>query len=453
MRSRVALPLFAFTLVFGPSAFSQNDQRMAEVLQRLEKLEEQNRILTEEVQALRQRLGVQESPKPPVEERLDVQERRTEELADTKVQASRRLPISLTGMVLFNAYLNSRHNGAQENPTTASLNPVPRTAGGTVRQTVIGLEFESPTSILGASVEGNVFMDFFANPTPTTNSDRAISGNLNRLMRLRTAAITLDWGSTSVLVGQEKPIISPRDPNTLATVGVSPLTNAGNPWLWQPQVRLQQTFSAGQGNEVRLQAGIFQTAEAGQNVPQSFAATLESSRPGWEGRIEFRRAFANERHLEVATGAHLSTTHVVGTSVPSRLYTLDWSLAPVRQLVFSGLFYRGQNTSNLGTLRPGFTIMAPGQAIPVHSLGGWSQLSYLATNRLTFNVFGGQHDDRDRDLRGNAIRKNFAYAGNALLRIAPNVLLGFELMQVRTDYLNAGRRLNNHYDLALAYQF
>ena len=81
------------------------------------------------------------------------------------------------------------------------------------------------------------------------------------------------------------------------------------------------------------------------------------------------------------------------------------------------------------------------------------QLSYAATPRLTFNIYGGQHDDRNSDLRANAIGKNFAYAGNALYRIAPNVILGFETMQVRTNYIGAGRRLNNHYDLALAYQF
>ena len=78
-------------------------------------------------------------PNPPAEERLQVQERRTEELAETKVQASRRLPLSITGMLLFNAYMNTRFSGAQEFPTVASSNAVPRTAGGTARQTVLGL--------------------------------------------------------------------------------------------------------------------------------------------------------------------------------------------------------------------------------------------------------------------------------------------------------------------------
>ena len=85
-------------------------------------------------------------------------------------------------------------------------------------------------------------MDFYANPVSTFGVERAISNNLSRLMRLRVATVELDWGSTNLLVGQDKPILSPREPNSLAQVGVSPLTGAGNPWLWQPQARLEHRF-------------------------------------------------------------------------------------------------------------------------------------------------------------------------------------------------------------------
>jgi hypothetical protein len=297
-------------------------------------------------------------------------------------------------------------------------------------------------------------MDFFANPSGNVNPERVVSNNLNRLMRLRLATVELDWGSTSLLIGQDKPIISPREPNSLSHVGVSPLTNAGNPWLWQPQARLEQRFKLGAQTDVRAQVGVFQTAEgAGAQVPEPFASTVESSRPGFEARVAFHHALADEGHLEIAPAIHASTTHVVGTSVPSRVYSIDWSLAPNRQFAFTGMYYRGYNTAPLGTVRQGFTVLAFGQAIPVHSNGGWAQLSYEATPRLTLNLFGGQHDDRDRDLRAGNIGKNFAYAGNARYRIAPNVIFGFEAMQIRTTYVGPGLRRNNHYDLALAYQF
>jgi hypothetical protein len=447
MRSKTSWIL----LFVSVPSWAQTGEGLAAILARLDKLEQQNRELMQEVQALRQQLA---SQKPaPVEERLEVQEQHTQDLAQTKVEASQRLPISITGMLLFNTFWNGRFSGAQDNPTTASLNPTPRTAGATLRQTVLGLKFQSPTSILGARVDGSLYMDFYANPASTFGLERAVSSNLSRLMRLRVATVELDWGSTNLLVGQDKPILSPREPNSLAQVGVSPLTGAGNPWLWQPQARLEQRFTFNDTTDLRAQIGVFQTSEQSAIVPTEFAPTLESVRPGLEGRLAFRHSFADSGHIEIAPGFHVSATHVAATSVPSRMYSVDWSIAPNAKFDFSGMFFTGKNTANLGTLRQGFTIVGTRQVIPVHALGGWAQLSYFATPRLTFNLYGGQHDDRDRDLRPNGIGKNFAYAGNALYRIAPNVIVGFETMQIRTNYIGGPRRLNNHYDLALAYQF
>lgn len=440
-------------LLISPHLRAQNEAGLPQILERLERLEQQNRALAEEVESLKRQLaGRTVAPATPLEDRLSVQEKRTEELAQAKVGASQHLPISITGMVLFNSFLNSRFNGAQDNPTTASLNAVPRTGGGTLRQTVIGLRFQSPNTVLGAQINGAFYLDFFANP-PREDSDRGISVNLNRLARLRVATVEMDWGSTLVMVGQDKPIISPREPNSLAQMGVSPLTNAGNPWLWQPQVRVEHQWKLATNTSFRGQLGVFQTAESAAILPTEFEPTLESSRPGWEGRFALRHALGEGRYLELAPGFHLSTTHVAGTSVPSRVYSFDWSMAPVERIEFSGMFFGGQNTANLGTLRQGFKIISLGNVVPVRSLGGWAQISFTATPRLTFNLYSGQQDDRDRDLNAGGVGKNFAYAGNALYRIAPNVILGFEMIQIRTSYVGVGKRLNNHYDLALAYQF
>jgi hypothetical protein len=38
-------------------------------------------------------------------------------------------------------------------------------------------------------------------------------------------------------------------------------------------------------------------------------------------------------------------------------------------------------------------------------------------------------------------------------RLAPNVIASSEMSQARTAYLISGHRLNDHYDLALAYLF
>ncbi len=196
----------------------QTQEITQEILNRLDRLEQDNQALLEEVRALRQEVSVLKPANPaaaPVnaveaEERQEVQQNRIEELAQTKVEASQKFPIRITGMALFNASVNGRYNGNAENPLVASFTPADETGGGTLRQSTLGLLYNGPETFLGGKISGSLYMDFFGGTT----------ASLNHLLRLRTAAITLDWKNTSISVGQDKPIISPRDPDSFAQVGV-----------------------------------------------------------------------------------------------------------------------------------------------------------------------------------------------------------------------------------------
>ena len=57
----------------------------------------------------------------PMDERVAVQEQRTEDLSQTKVEAAQRMPVTLAGMVLFNSYINGRASGGAQDPVMASL--------------------------------------------------------------------------------------------------------------------------------------------------------------------------------------------------------------------------------------------------------------------------------------------------------------------------------------------
>ncbi|HWB95736.1 MAG TPA: hypothetical protein VG672_03515, partial [Bryobacteraceae bacterium] len=374
------------------------------------------------------------------EDRVTVAEHRIEEQAQTKVEASQRFPIRLTGMALFNTYLNSKQNGDSQYPTIAVPGQA-RNGGATLRQTVLGLQYQGPETLWGGQVKGSLFMDFFSGATQT--------------LRIRTGDVEIDWGSRSIRAGIEKPIFNPREPNSLAQVGLSPLTGAGNLWLWIPQVRFQQNFSFGDRSGLRAQIGVVQTRESQSYQATSYVPELEDARPGLEGRFEFFHRLDDERRLEIAPGFHTSVSHVAETSVPSNLFSLDWFANPWRKLEFTGAFYTGQNVAHLGTggIRQGFTVLGPGVARPVHGLGGWGQLTWLATPRLSFNLFAGRQDDRDRDLLPGRIGYNQSYGANFFDRLAPNVIMSLEASQVRTGYIGANLLLNNHYDLALAYLF
>jgi len=334
---------------------AQSSPELAAILGRLDRLERENRDLAQQVRELKAQLAASrvetdrsaaaadppgDAPpapqQPSTEERLDIQDRRLDEQAQSKVEASQKFPIRLTGMALFNSFFNSRGNGGSEYPTVAV--PSTELGGATLRQTIIGLEFRGPQTFWGGTVHGSLYMDFFSGSAP-----------LNQTFRLRTGSIELDWKSTSLLVGQEKPIFNPREPSSLAQVGISPLTGTGNLWLWIPQVRAEQDFSFTGATGLRARMGVVETHEVPpyDNTPAPGGVT--PARPGVEGRFEFYHNLDENRRLEFASGFHSSITHAGGFSIPSNLFSLDWFFNPWRKLEFTGAFYSGQNVANLGT--------------------------------------------------------------------------------------------------------
>jgi hypothetical protein len=353
-------------------------------------------------------------------------------------------------MVLINGFYNGRNSQAMDYPATARPAADRIRSGATMAQSVIGLEFQAPDAIMGGRFRGSFLVDMASGDgTP-----------LNMQARLRTASIEGQWKTRALLVGQEKPIFAPREPNSLARVSTSPLASAGNLWMWRPQVRFEQRIRLGSAQELRAQIGVSQTREDLGVIPAQFLASLEPKRPALEGNFRFSRRFGEFRRIEIAPGFHSSNTHVAGASVPSSVYSVDWFWNPVRQLEFTGTAFTGKNLAKFGGLgnAQGFTILTPRpgetRVIPVRGRGGWAQVTWLATSRLSFNFFSGQHDSYNRDLVApTVVGKNLANGVNSFYRVAPNVITGIEVSQVRTWYLGGQRPLNNHYDVYVGYLF
>ena len=149
--SRSVAIICAILLLAGLSpqpARAQAADPLSQILERLERLEKENHELAEEVHALRRDLALAHADPGQrlagVEEREAVQESRVEEQAQTKVESSQRFPIRLTGMALFNTFLNSRQTGGVESPQVAPANGGPLSGGATLRQTQIGLDYHGP---------------------------------------------------------------------------------------------------------------------------------------------------------------------------------------------------------------------------------------------------------------------------------------------------------------------
>ncbi|MBM3784307.1 MAG: hypothetical protein FJW30_08090 [Acidobacteria bacterium] len=419
--------------IFFLAAVPLAAQDLASILARLEKLEAENRELRGEVKQLRE---IVEGGKPTLPERFDVVEKRVEEQASAKVEAASRYPVELTGMALFQTFYNTRGSNTLDVPTQAAPQPGRAAAGASVRQSVIGLKYHGPETFLGGKVSGSLFMDFWDG-----NTEGAAPP-----FRIRTAEFKVDWKTRSVSMGLMKPLISPHDPNSLAYVGIVPLTSSGNLWRWQPQVRFEQRAGWFKG-----QAAVMQTSEDAAGAPANLLNNRR--RPGLELRASASRNFDDVRRVEVGFGGHFSQSRVGAFDLPSRIASVDWSVTPFSKLVWSGTAFRGENVHHLGALRQSFRIAANGVISTVHSTGGWSQLSFPLTPRVTLNAYGGIHNDRDADLARGQNGLNRTGAANFMYRLAPNVVMSFEALQIRSNFVGTFHRRMNRYDLAIAYLF
>jgi hypothetical protein len=149
----------------------------------------------------------------------------------------------------------------------------------------------------------------------------------------------------------------------------------------------------------------------------------------------------------------MSESRLGSQSLPSRIVSADWLVTPLSKLTLTGAFFNGENVHHLGSLRQSFRIAANGFATTVRSTGGWAQISVPATSRVTFNWFAGIHDDRDSDLNRGQNGRNRNAGANVMYRMAPNVVLTFEGLQIRSNYVGTVNRRMNRYDLSIAYLF
>jgi hypothetical protein len=455
MRHRLMFLLVIVALKVCAQESPDSSAVMRQILQRLDSLEKENRELAQDVRSLRQELAASRSSnapavtaettkpeQPSLDERISVEEQRTAEQAQTKVEAAHKFPIQLNGMLLFNAFANSA-GSVPEYSGNYSLLTGPNRAGATLRQTLLGLDFQGPHLPGNGRVNGSLTMDF---------SNGASDPEYIRL-RLRRADISFDWENRSFSIGQDKPLISPYQPDSLAEVGIPPLAGAGNLWLWLPQARYEERLHLGTNSGIKAQLSVMQTQETYATIPYSLQNTLEPARPALEGRFAFWHKIDDTRRFEFAPGFHVSTTHVAGASVGSHIGSFDWLIVPSSHFQLSGTVFRGQNVAGLGALGNGFTITPDGEVRPVNSMGGWAQVAFPITSRLTVNAFSGVENDHSPFLAASDIVHNWTYAANAMYHFGPNIVVSLEALQMRTRSLAGVPGLQNHYDLAFGYLF
>ena len=332
-------------------------------------------------------------------ERQALQESQIATHEQSKVESDSKYPVKITGLLLFNGFVNTRAVNLAATPTVATGGS--GSTGATIRQTILGFDARGP-HLFGAQSFADLRVDFAG--TTSSSQTSGFAGpysNSYALLRLRTAHAILDWRHTQAFFSLDRPLISPDTPASLAAVAEPALAWSGNLWTWNPQVGVTHDFDLSGQTGLRAQAALIDVADAPFTPllnTSTVASTAEQSRwPGVESRIALFRANSNSTETDnhFGIGGYVSPHRLTpGHGYDAWAASLDANLHLAPHLEWTASAYRGLA---LGGLGGGVYKDIAYYADPdghyywraLDDVGGWTQLKERLSSRLEFNeAFG-----------------------------------------------------------------
>jgi hypothetical protein len=379
----------------------------------------------------------------------------------TKVETSSKYPLTVTGLILFNGFVNTRQVDTSAAP--AYVIPGSGSTGFSLRQTVLGLDASGP-HLMGAASHVDIRVDFFGNDT----TSRYTTG----VLRLRTAHASLKWPSTEVFVELDRSILEPNVPTSLLAVGQPELAWTGNLWTWNPQVGLSHQFGRSDSARIQAQAALIDPADPRWPGPTSGTSTVtlsEQSRwPGIEGRIAFLSG-ATGAGPEIGIGGYFSPHRTAdGLDFKAWAGTADLRLPMGRHFEMTANAYRGQALGGLGgggyvdyiTRYVGYNYKETAQALD--DVGGWAQLKARAGQRMEMNAGYGIDNPFVKEIRATlaplnpfypGLAKNRSYFWNAIYSPSSYLQFSLEYRRIWTNYAVGNPYFSDVIGLGAGYSF
>jgi hypothetical protein len=387
----------------------------------------------------------------------------------TKLESSSKYPIHVTGLILFNSFIN-RGNVDNIDLPEAALSAQGNTtgngsAGGSLRQTILGLEGLGPR-IAGARTSASIDLDFFGGLAYASYATSAGT------VRMRTAAINLDWSYDSIQLGLAAPLISPLSPTSYAMVAEPGLAGAGNLWTWSPQLKYTHQIPLESGQRLQFEFGLWDPPTAGYTTNILFRAPSPgeaSKQPGYESRVAYG-TFTGERPFQLGLGGYYSRqSYTNNQSVDSWAVTGDWRVPIGARFELTGEGYRGRALGGLGggaykdVL---FGIYSPtglNAYRGLNAVGGWTQFKTHFSQSLEVNAGFGLDNAFADDFHEFVFppattatqlraRNNMAF-GNLIYRPKTYLIFSPEYRRIWTWPISGAVSTADIFTLSAGYQF
>ena len=491
----------------SPEDLSQQIQKLTEAMARTQsQLEESQRELDDmrsQLTTLQKQLGTNNAVTPPpsslapimapsstplkppsapvasastaqdMPDRLAMDESQIATHEQTKVESESKYPVKITGLLLFNGFVNTSAVDVTATPTLAV--PGAGSTGASVRQTVLGFDASGP-HLLGARSRADLRVDF--DGTSQSSSIAGYAGPYagQSLLRLRTAHAALNWSSTEAFFSLDRPIISPEVPTSLTAVAAPALAWSGDLWTWNPQLGVTQDVHYGQSHILRLQAALIDPGDAPLTAVSTSAASSgvaptasEQSRwPGTEARIALYGSANDETASHIGVGGYFSKHSSLGFNFDAWATTLDTQLRLPLRLQFSGSFYRGSALGGLGGggykdyVSRENPVTGDYHYHPLDDVGGWMQVKERFSERWQANAAFGMDNVFASELyhytvSGGSVYQNLArnstYTGNVIFSPSAYLLFSVEYRHLNSAPIFGLPANSNVIGLGAGYKF
>ncbi len=281
-------------------------------------------------------------------------------------------------------------------------------------------------------LSGNIEFDFLSSNSTSEN---------NQLPRLRHAYLKAFWPASdfSIIAGQTWDLVGSLLP---FTDDPAIMWDAGNIGGRHPQLRLTKGFKT--GNRSRLEIAVAASRTIGEKNSVSYDSGKDAEMPTIQGRISLSGpAIVDSKPATIAVSGHYGQeqwdTDFYNThkTLDTWSCNLELSLPLSQKLLFAGEYFTGANLDDFwGGIGQGVNTI---HWKAIRSNGGWAALRYFASPATTFSLGAGIDNPNDNDLAGyskNPRTNNRTIFANVVTQVTPNFILGFQLGEWITDYMN-----------------
>ena len=315
----------------------------------------------------------------------------------------------------------------------------------TARQTRIGLDVTAP-EFDGWKAKGKVEIDFYGDG-PTAHETKAEPF-------MRHAFLEVSKEGLSFIAGQTWDVISPLNPSTVNyPVG----WGAGNIGYRRPQVRVSYNKSFNSNTGLLTQFALSRTTGmtnedldgGGQNDGE------DSGFPTMQGRVALTTPGLAGKKTVIGISGHYGQEEVdwagAETDLASWSGNVDFNIPLSERFTLSGEAFIGENIDDyFGGAIQGVNTVTRDE---ISSTGMWAQIKFIADKKWQYNAgFGLDNPDYD-DINDGMRDKNSFYFLNTMVKVLPNITLGFEYTRWITEYKNAEDGTDNRFQTSATFSW